>query len=200
MNGTNKAVLIACIALQFLNCGDKLPAKEYMQYFERNHSRFTKTVERNDVILNVSYIPGDFLAAREIAAGVNESVENALRKYSNTILITVGLSSRKGGTVSVLLRENGNGGFSENVYRNDFERNRDIFLLCGADTVKAASYDYERNWGMGSQDVFAISFPRSEIRKPLSETHLMIRDLLPELGSVDIALGDIVKKSKLLKR
>jgi len=88
---TNKAVLIACIALQFLNCGDKLPAKEYMQYFERNHSRFTKTVEaeRCDPETYRTYLV-DFLAARENCGWGQRIGRKCTSQYSNTILITVG--------------------------------------------------------------------------------------------------------------
>jgi hypothetical protein len=72
-------------------------------------------------------------------------------------------------------------------------------MLSKNDTVMVSSCNYERNWGIGNGDIFLLAFSRKQLEKELGSYRLIIRNLLVEIGTLEIKMSGIVKKSKKLK-
>jgi hypothetical protein len=199
MNGINKFLLLACIGVFNFGCNSGLSAKDYLQYFEKNRDKYCKKIKRNGMVANVGFVPNEYYAAREMAADTALGRDKALRKYENSMFFIFSINSGNNGHQSVLLSKDGAAGFKDNVMQNNFDRDQDIFLLHGSDTVKAAACNYERNWGFGNDDVFLIGFPRINMTKDSRNYRLVIRNIVPELGTIDVKLSEIVLKGKKIK-
>lgn len=199
MTRGKSSLIVGLAALIMANCTMQMKPKEYMRYYESHRKLFSSTANRNGVSATVTYTPSEYYAAREMANNPELSIDSAMKKYGNALYFTLTIASDSPNAGSVLLSRDGREGFSENVFKNTFGRDRDIFLHCGGDTVKTVNCEYERNWGVGNQDVFLVSFPRSGARSALRRYHIEVRDIVPELGTVDVALKKIMKNPKLLK-
>jgi hypothetical protein len=192
-----------CLAFLFtlLSCKSDLilTPKQYMDYFEKHRSEYTKTIERNGVKAIVAYLPSEYYAARDLESDSTLSFKSTIKKYENSLFFVFSVTGEKYQGGSILLERQGMAGFKESVDRNTFERGQDIFLLKGSDTVRTAGYHYDRNWGFGSDDSFLLAFSKNSLKSRPESYHLIIREMTPELGTVDIAVKDLMKQNKRLK-
>lgn len=197
-----KSAVTVVLALLVCSGCTALRPEQYMEYMENNRERFCETVERNGIKAVVCYRPNEYYAARDMVRDTTLSVEQAMAEYANSLFFVLAVSSEEYGSGSVLLEKDGARGFGRNVLTNTFGREGDIFLLNAedqSDTVDLAQYHYERNWGIGNDDTFLMAFPRERVRNKESKYRLLIRDLLPELGTIDLRLGSLMKATRKLK-
>lgn len=197
-----KSAVTVVLALLVCSGCTALPPEQYMQYMDNNRERFCETIERNGIKAVVCYRPNEYYAARDMVGDSTLTAERAMARYANSLFFVLAVSSEQYGAGSVLLEKDGAQGFGRNVLTNTFSREEDIFLLNAgdqSDTVDLAQYHYERNWGIGNDDTFLMAFPRERVRDNESEYRLMIRDLLPELGTIDLRLGSLMKATRKLK-
>jgi hypothetical protein len=197
MNGINKFLIV--IVLLQLGCSGTLTPEKYVRYFEKNRTRFCEKIERNDIIATIGYVPNEYYAARDMVFDTSLVANQALERYANSLIFILSIKSANGDNRSVLLGRNGYAGFKENVLRNTFERENDIFLLQGCDTIKVASCEYERNWGVSNEDAFVLAFPKMKLKKNIGKYHLIVRNMTSEMGTLDFKVRKLLKKAKKLK-
>jgi hypothetical protein len=189
--------LMPCASL--LSCTSSLTPQQYIQYFEKHRSNFRTTIQRNGVTATVSYLPNEYYAAQEMQVDTTLTTARALKTYENSMFFVFSITSEQFKNGSILLQRDGVEGFADNVMKYTFDKEKDIFLLKGKDTVKAASCNYDRNWGIGNADSYVIAFPRKRLNGKTSGYHLYIKDMSPELGTVDVAINSLIKNVKKLK-
>lgn len=196
----NSHILILLILILFqIFCSSGLSPEEYLSYYEKNKHKYTETIERNSVKAVICYQPNEFFIARELASNTSDNNEIINNKYNKSLFFTLSLSSDKKQRGSFLLEREGVQGFSKNVFKNTFNRGNNFFLSIQTDTVKIADYHYERNWGIGNEDIFLLTFNRNQLNRKITDYHLIIRDITPEIGTIDIPLKNLVKNTKMLK-
>jgi hypothetical protein len=199
MKDISKFLILLVVSIFCLQCSNNLTAKEYVQYYEKNKKKYCKNIERNGIVATVCYVPSEYYAARDISNGIAASTDSTFARYKNSLYFVVLFKSKNGAKGSVLLQKDGIAGFKDNVLQNTFGRDQDIFLLHGNDTIKAATFNYERNWGMGTADVFTMVFPRSRINESIKNAHLIVRNFLPEFGTIDVSLKGILRNPVTLR-
>jgi hypothetical protein len=182
-----------------ISCKSTLTPKQYMEYFEQHRGDYTKTIERNGVKTIVAYLPTEYYVARDIESDSTLSIDSTFRKYENSVFFVFSITGEKFKSGSVLLEQKGMSGYKENVERNTFERGQDVFLMKGNDTLRTTGYSYDRNWGFGGGDAFLIAFSKKSLKSKLEDYHLIIREMTSELGTIDIAVKDLLKQNKRLK-
>jgi len=181
------------------NCAKVMGPQDYIKYFDTHRSRFSSTVKRNGVSAVILYMPPEYYAAREMTANKHLALGKVLGKYAGTAYFAVTIASDRYKSGSILLQRDGMEGFGENVMKNSFDRDKDVFLLNGRDTIKAVDYEYERNWGMGNTDAFVFAFARAAAKTEISRYHIIVREIAPELGTVDVALANVMDNPVHLK-
>lgn len=199
MNVTNKILFLLIFAFVQIGCDSALTPDQYMQFTEKNRKKFSLAVERNGVKATIAYQPIEYYAAREMQFDTTLSLDSAINRYEKSVFFVLVIEAKKVKTGSILLEKNGLNGFGENVIKNSFDRTQDIFLLNGKDTVKLMAYNYERNWGIGNEDSFLLTFSKNDLKSDLEKYDLIIRNIVPELGTVDIKIKRLMKMKKKLK-
>jgi hypothetical protein len=197
MNVTSKALIMLVLALVPYSCSTKMTPTEYLQYFEKHQENYSRTTVRNGISATVTHMPSEFYVAREIAADTSLNMDSLLSNYSQNIFFVLKVRRVDGHTSGSQI--SGNGAFNEYVNGCVIGKRNDIFMLAKNDTVMATNCNYQQNWGIVNDDVFLISFSRKQLKLDLSSYHLIIRDLMTEIGTLDIKISEIVKNSKKLK-
>jgi hypothetical protein len=192
-------LILGILLLFILSCTSSLPPAEYVAYFDKHKKDFQITIKRNGVTATVSYMPNEYYAAREMQYDTALTAEKAMKQYENSLFFVFSISSEQFKDGSILFQRDGAEGFTDNIMKYTFDKDRDIFLLKGMDTVKVASCNYERNWGIGNADSYIMAFPRKKLEERMSGYHLYIKDMTPELGTVDVAINSLMKNVKKIK-
>ena len=188
-------VLLPCVFI--INCA--MTPEDYIRHYEKSRSKYAGTVKRNGVIARVVYVPCEYYAARDMMADKQLTLKDALKRYDTSLYFVLLLNAEKGSRESILLQRGGMENYKNNVLKNTFERDRDIFLLKDTDTVKVEQYHFDRSWGIGNGDSFTMVFSRKQARNPLKKYHLILRNFVPELGTIDIPLASLIKNKNRLK-
>jgi len=188
-------VLIICS-----NCSKKLKPEEYLNYIDKNGDKLCKTIERNGFITQICYRPNEYYAAQDMCIDTTFNAQDALNKYSNTMIFTCNIKAKdKVNDGQMLLQGNGFADFKKNVVNNTFEKKGYIFLLNEDDTINVSEYQYERNWGIGNGDAFVLAFSKKKLQQNPKKYHLIIRNLLPEIGTIDIKVAELLRSARGLK-
>jgi len=194
-----KTVLTISLLITAMGCTNKLSPEKYLKYFEKNKMNYCVTTERNGVTATIMYQPVEYLVAREKINGDTSTIQELMNKYGNSLYFLLILTSDSNKTGSLLLERDGYSRFSNNVYKNTFQKDNDIFLLNKKDTVKLTDYQYERNWGIGNNDSFLFIFHQKDIKGKIANYTLRIREIITELGTIEIPLKKLIKKTKKVK-
>lgn len=194
-----KALCLVPCAFLLSSCTSSLTPSQYMSYYEKHSKELSKTIVRGNVKATVAYIPNEYYAARIMQFDSSLSLANALKRYENSLFFVLAVTGVEDKINSVLNDRNGFAGYADNVQRNTFKKEQDMFLINGHDTIMAASAGYDRNWSMGADDAFILGFPKTKLNKKINGYHLILRDITPELGTIDVLINDLVKKTKRLK-
>ncbi len=198
LRAIDRGVFYLVIGLTFLfvtGCSGRVTPQRYLKWYEKNKEKYSVKIERNGVSATVSCEPAQYFAARDMQANPKLDPDTAMKRYEKSLFFTLDVSANNPGQTSILLQRDGRQGYSANVNKNMFERDKDIFLLCGNDTIRMADYEFERNWGLGTGDVFLMMFSKSKIDKKKSQCHFIARELAPELGTIDINLSRFQNES-----
>lgn len=183
------------------SCSNRLKPYQYLHNYEKNSRKYCTSIERNGFKVTVQFLPAEYYAAQELAARVTDNVDTALKKYANSIFVKVTIKSidnSKDGTF--LLRRNGMKSYSANVNNNSFNKEKNMFLYCQADTLTARDYQYERNWGIGNGDTFLAVFDKRQLKHKLNKYNFVVSDLSQQIGTVDIRLNSmIINSGKLIR-
>lgn len=189
-------MLVLCFLL--VSCTTMTPAN-YTKHYEKNRSRFSRAIDRNGVVAKVAYIPDEYYAARDMEADEKLSLTEALNRYEPSLYFVLQLQAEGEPNKSVLLQNSDMDSYRAGVLKNTFERKQDIFLLNGTDTVSVSQYHYDRNWGIGNGDSFMMVFQKSLVQKDLKRYHLILRNFVPAIGTIDIPLTSLIKNTCRLK-
>jgi hypothetical protein len=188
----------APLLIIFSGCTSNLPPQGYIAYYESNKSNFSKTFDRNGVRATIAYVPAEYYAARQMQFDSSLSSEDAVRRFGNSLNFLVVVKGADS-AATPLTDRGGMDGFAENIQKSTFGHEQDVFLLNGADTVKALFCNFDRNWGLAGEDAFCLGFSRTTCEKNIMKYHLIFRDVIPEFGTIDIPVKDIIKRGKRLK-
>jgi hypothetical protein len=193
-------MLCIIVLIFFAGCSTELKPDEYITYIDKNRDKFCKRIERNGFITTICYQPVEYYAARQMQIDPKISVQEALNKFSNTLIFTCNVKAKNiKDDGRMVLQGNGFADYGKNVKRHTFGKREDIFLVDGEDTVQVADYHYERNWGIGNGDTFVMSFAKHHIRSNLQQYNLRIRNMLPEIGTIDIKVAGLLRSVRGLK-
>lgn len=192
-------MLCAAVAVASVVTSCAMSPDKYMADFDRHRSKFSTAIERNGMKATITYLPSEYVAARDMLSKPGLHADSAMKPYANSLFMALGIASKEPSNGSALLLRNGAAGWRENVLSNTFGLDEGIFLLNGRDTVKASGYNYERNWGLTGEDVFVLTFSRSSLKSNVGNYHLVMRGVCPELGTLDAKLSTIVKNTRKLR-
>jgi hypothetical protein len=176
----------------------KLTPEEYIDWYEAHRDRYTVTIERHGIRALVRYHPPELHVARQIVTAGGDT-DSLLSHYTNAVHFAFGISVEGKERGSFLVERGGVREYGQRVYQNTFMRNEDIFLLRGADTVKCAGYHFDRTYGVGGEDVFIAGFPRVVLGRKVKDFHLIVRDIAPELGTIDIPVRKLMARTRKLR-
>lgn len=191
--------VITILVLLTSSCQQGLLPSEYLDYFEANRTSFSKIIERNGIKATICYYPSCYYSARDMKFDNTLTCDSAIMRYKKSLNFVVSIVDTRRKTGSVLLERNGAVGFKENVYKKTFGMEQNVCLISSDDTINALSCNYERNWGLNNEDIFVITFSTGQLTKKLNKYILRIREITPELGTVDIPVKYIVKKVPILQ-
>lgn len=149
--------------------------------------------------MTLCHRPAEYYAAQDCTADTNLKASQAILNYRNGLYFTLAITADSLDQGSYLLYKDGLQNYSNNVTRNTFHRDQDIFLLNGSDTIKLSDYQYERNWGYGNEDVFVLMFDRPKNEKQLRHYDLYIRNFSSEIGTATFPLAKLLAKYGRLK-
>lgn len=190
--------LFSLITVIASGCSKSLPPSEYQTYIEKNKKKYSYIIERNGIQATIVHYPSLYYSARNMLSDPTLSLDSAINRYKESLFFVLSVVDKRREFGSVLLEKDGIHGLSQNILINSFERNNDIYLLNGKDTMKMANYQYERNWGMTNEDMFVLTFPSSEY-KHNQNLRLRIRDITLNLGTIEIPIKKIMPKSPNLR-
>jgi hypothetical protein len=175
------------LSLFLFTCSSTHSPERYLERFEKQKARQCIKINRNNITATVLCMPAKFFAARDARYDSTLSMENAEKRYSNSLFFALGIRPDSQAVPgSFLLTKGGYAEFKNNVMRNNFGRENDIFLLYKNDTVRVAGVQYNRDWGMTQEDQFLLTFAADQLKKNANKYHLIIREIAPELGTIDI--------------
>lgn len=189
---------ISLSAILLLSCSSGFTPGQYLDYFNKHQALYSKTINRAGYSVSVTYCPPELIVARIKENDASLKSADLVAKFSNSLLFKIKITTSDS-TKSFDFVTGGNGreGYSDAVVKNTFKREGDIFLLNGRDTVSVADYQYERNWGLGEGDAFTISFSRKALKKNIRQYHLYLRDMLSEIGTIDLSLRDLIPSRRI---
>lgn len=193
-----RLLIVFLIVITGMCCTRRLSPEKYAVYIAENREKFCEVINRNGVRATVCYMPAEMYGAQRMIA-YDIPPDSAMKDFINSLFLVCTVNADSMGNKSLLLERDGILGFPGNVYKHTFGHGEDIFLLNGPDTVKCAGYHFERNWGMTGEDSFIVTFDRRKLKEKMSGYHLIIREIAPELGTLDIQLSKLVKKAPQLK-
>jgi hypothetical protein len=187
-------VMIVC----GLSCIKQYKPSDYVFYWEKHKKEFSTTIERSGYTVTVTYCPAELLAARLVNQDKSFSVDSMLAKFKNGLLFNINIQSNDP-SKSMGFETDGKGreGYSSTIEKNTFQKDQEIFLSNGTDTVPVAAYQYERNWGLGSGDAFTVSFAKGLLKGKPTDYRLYLRNMSTEIGTIDVSLKDMVPSSKI---
>lgn len=190
----NPSMCIAMVIFLFaaLNgCQKSVPPGRYFEAFEKQQARYTVEISRNGVLAELSYNPNELYAARDMQADTGLSASTALQRYENSLFlllkITVQNENQSGNSLKRKM----------NIAAHDVSG--DIFLENSKDTVPVVTCRYEPNLGIGNPDAFILAFPRTKLKRRPQEYNLVIRNISPELGTLEFGLNKVIKKTLKLR-
>jgi hypothetical protein len=178
-------------------CSLEMRPGDYVKYFDKNRKKFSETVNQGGYSITVTYCPPELIAARVLANNGGFSLDTLLAGYRNSMIFSVVVKANDPSkSQSFVTGGYGQAGYSETIIKNTFKKDREIFLTNGPDTIPVVDYDYERNWGLGTGDAFTISFHAQAVGKRIKAYRLYLRNMSVEIGTIDIALKDIVRNNR----
>jgi hypothetical protein len=197
MNGCFAPISAGLLTLFLLSCVRTIPPERYLEKFERQKAKHCITINRNGITASVLCMPAKFFAARDARLDTTLQMDKAEKRYNNSLFFTLSIrpdSQSKPG--SFLLTKGGYAEFKNNVMLNSFGRENDIFLLHKNDTIPIAGIQYNRDWGMMKEDQFLLTFNVSRLNQKANKYHLIIREIAPELGTIDIPVAKLMRGYK----
>jgi len=180
-------------------CQKKLSADDYLKYIEKHKEAYCTTIERNKVYATVCFQPTEYIMARELSANPEIPLDSLQNRYGKSLHFLFFLQSKQQNS-SALLEGDNVDDFRSKIRKNTFGRSeRNFFLYEGTDTIPINSYHYERNWGIGNEDVFMLLFNRNDLNMDIKRYKFVARDIIPELGTFEINMKEIIKRTPKLK-
>lgn len=175
-----------------VGCSQHYSAPELIAYVDAHPERFCTTIKRNGIEALICYRPAAYHIAREKIHFPEKKIAELLDKYGNSVVYLITLRDSKEPKRSVLLDDGGILKHPENVTQTSFGLSNNAFILADQDTLLPSNYQYETNWHLGTGDVLIYSFDGMVLGKASSQ-RLILRDLSPLLGTIDINLKKITK-------
>lgn len=191
-----RIALIALLALA-TGCQRCIAPQNYFEYFEKNHDRYTAAITRNGMTAEISYHPNELYAARDMVSDTALKADKAIDQYKNSIFFL--LTVKKLGALNPLEAAVQNAGENEKIQRLSSDNQKDIFLIAQNDTVPVASVRAERSLGIDNPDAFLLAFSRQNLKEKPWKYSLIIRNVSPELGTLEIRLSKIINKTPKLR-
>jgi len=194
--------LILCVILgtYFQGCTRYISADEYLKHFENNRDSYTSEFEKGAEKILVTYCPNEVYASRELVRDTSLTVQSALDNYSRSCFFVVSVFNTEHPAISPLLMKDGSTGYSDNVYKYAFSKKKDFVLAHKKDSLQSVSCKLQRSWGVSKGDALLVTFDKSKLETDISKYTLLVRDLLPQFGTLEIPLKNIVNNSIKLKR
>lgn len=171
----------------------------YLAHYTNHKKDTVKEIKRNGIKMSIVLVPSSFYIAQEMALYPDIPIDSIESKYMDGLYFIVEIRGDTSTGLSPLLLKKGMNGYGAQVYENSFLKNEDFMLVCKSDTILTAGYNFERSWGIGNADCFTISFSKKGAKFPIGKYQIVIRDLLPELGTIEIKLKSFKKYKGKLK-
>lgn len=196
MNFCNRSSLRTTALTLFLfltlsNCQKSVPHESYFETFEKQYNRHTAVIVRNGIAAELSYLPNELYAARDMQVDTGLSVLAAMKRYENTLFLLLKIRTQD---------DNGRSNRLRRIINNSAcYMSNDIFLTDSNDTIPLTTYRYEPSRGIGNPDEFILAFSRKMLMKRSTEYNLIFRNISPELGTLEFGLDKIIKKIPKLR-
>lgn len=174
-----------------IGCQKSVPHGSYFQAFEKQKEHYTMRIVRNGMTAELSYNPNELYAARDMQADTCLSVVAAMQRYENSLFLLLKVKAQNE-------NESGNS-LRDKINVSTRYLNGDIFLSNSNDTVPLTTCRYEPSFGKINSDSFILAFSRKILKSKLSEYKLIIRNISPELGTLEFDLDKVIKKQPKLR-
>jgi hypothetical protein len=201
MNVTSKALVTLVLALIPYGCSTKMTPAEYLRYFEKNRLKYSKVIECSGVSVTVTLMPTEYHVAREMEADSCLNIDTLFSNYSKTLIIVLSASSAAAEfeNGSPLVQSSNMADFRKKLINTTFLPVNNFFITDGFDTITAANCNYERSWGIGNEDTFLLTFPACKLKRNLKEYNIIIRELSPAIGTIEVRIADLEKRKVKLE-
>lgn len=165
----------------------KITPSEYVEYINTLSKKNKIVVERGDFKVNILYFPSDYFAAKELNS-------NSDLKFDNSCYFV--LTVRANEDANSLLLQDGISQVGDQINYNTFNKYNDVYIITNEDTISLGNYQYERGWADIAMDTFIFSFNVNEKKLNLNSSFLVIRNLHPHIGTIEIKLSKLLYKTR----
>lgn len=180
-----KLYLCFLMLLLVVNCEKTLNSNEYVEYFNKNRMKFSKVVERNGISAIFTCHPPELFVAQTLNFDTTVNGNEIKEKYSRSLVVMLTIKP-----VSVDKRKWF--GFSNDLMKCQTGNGKNAFLVNEKDTIYPVDYKVESGWNPDYESSFIFAFNKENINRK-REYNFVIRNIISEIGTVEVPLKDINK-------
>lgn len=184
MNGINKTLVCVCCFAGVYFSGCTMAPSEYATYYSMHKKRYTATIKRNDITAQVRYLPDELFVAKILQSDTTQKIENVKALFSNSLFINVSMTYDSTKTAS--------------QYTTVPDAEGSAYMYTKSDTVYAVAMRPELTVDPSTRE-YVLTFPVKSFKKNISNYTIKIRDLDARLGTIEVSMNSIYKKSPELR-
>jgi len=181
-----KLYLCFLMLLLVVNCEKTLNSNEYVEYFNKNRMKFSKVVERNGISAIFTCHPPELFVAQTLNFDTTVNGNEIKEKYSRSIVVML--------TIKPVSVDNKKWiGLSNDLKEFQTGKEKNAFLVNGKDTIYPVDYKVESGWNPDNESCSIIFAFNKENVNSKRECNFVIRNIISEIGTVEVPLKDINK-------
>ncbi len=146
----NIKIILGILILLLFCCKTSLQPEQYVKHYKKNKGKFATTVKRNGLIAQISHLPSEFYAARDMLFDSTLTANKALQRYEKSLFFSLSFMPDKEDPVKKnIIRIQRDEMLQKQNLRGT--REKSIFIYTKQDTIPLLNFNYEKNWGISSE-------------------------------------------------
>lgn len=185
-------ILPTVFTCAFISCQKGVSIKDYEKKYNTIKKQLSYKIERNGMVAEVRYIPNELYVVRNMVNDTSLSVKETESKYKNSLFLMLRVWKKQGEKGCNLFNRQG---LVEEIECNEIK----IYLYKDKDTVAVSSCRIEPKVNTEKSKIVSFVFPRNKIKELPSTYNIVLRNIAPEIGTVEFKLKRIIKKTPKLR-
>lgn len=195
----NKKLLTNIVVLvSIIGCSQTLPPEQYIEYFKKNNKKYSCSIERNGFVAQLQYIPKEYYAATEMIYDTSLQVKEVIKKYRSSLNFRLSIGPKEENEIVKRAARKLRHDFLRKKYLTG-ELEKNVFILLRNDTITPSDITYEKNNAINQHDSYLLCFSKRDIGEDYKKGNIYIRNIFPQLGTLDFKLNKLISGSKRLK-